>query len=1064
LIFPLVPPVLRTSDEIMLIRAFLVLAILGGAVHRVAAADVLEHVDLPRLLDPATRKEEVVKMLARQDAASGHHFKRSNFRLVTCPQGAGLEPLHMLMVDFGKMLFEGSRLPGAYEVDRIDELFPLEDLGIVDMSSPDGPGLERLDQYVITVFDPAGQEIRPFKGNTMINSGYLADFDHDGITDRLDCMNYGVDKALDVQVMELWSVEREPRQLLNVLYNWHPRTADEANAWDYECFDDDKDGLIEIGFGPKSQERRREVVFRWNKASSTFLAENLDQQPHVRVLANSDPWKQVVEIHAAGGLHYPLIAEGPDRPRIPEKVLSVPRPYQFQSLEGRSDEDIAREMGGKPVADAFHPADAPDTHLPEGFWKMDPKSAALALVEANRTPAHRKMVRIAMDDRGEVKPPADGWLAYDFKSSSCYVSTLGLTVLRFGNDKPYLFQAASSSNGFVGGNPIADRAGHGFRLISLSADEARFLSQTLFWLDRIRSRSASEDRFGGGTHSTADGSATLDWSGGNHKPRRVQGTVWHGPSKAARWSDNYDQSTCINFCGYLLTVALPEHLAGRWDQTPELDHRSLITPLVERLKPRADSNARDELASVVLTMLARHRTDPLPSPVLSVLVNCAGDSGLSVTLPALEELNGKIHPSGGSELEFRELEIRFKNQYGPPDDPEGKKQWQRYQSLRVSMAYDIGCQLREPLPRAIAQLSALYQPARLIKMADGNDASATWALQQLQLHQPEAYADTLIDSFRDADPRSHGMIFSTLAAAYPPGARLLRDTLTAQQKVDLAIQLAAFERQTEPELAVSRIPELLEIARDAAGLRDYNERGPAIELLTDLPLDEMQRVQFEAILLAELKSPQRRPFKISILPWVTTALIKLPDPDRHWDALVEASDRATESGEFYQFLDALSALAKPETRMSQLVDFIRPCFTSHGGRMNDLFAVALALDLRELAPEIAHLASTGPDVEDGRCANGWGGDFTGPGNNRYHLARNVTALWAETDADTLAKMWLALVISHPGEFSRTSIIARRLREGFRAALGAASPDVREKLTAQTRTLQYQSPYLLDEAK
>lgn len=61
-----------------------------------------------------------------------------------------------------------------------------------------------------------------------------------------------------------------------------------------------------------------------------------------------------------------------------------------------------------------------------------------------------------------------------------------------------------------------------------------------------------------------------------------------------------------------------------------------------------------------------------------------------------------------------------------------------------------------------------------------------------------------------------------------------------------------------------------------------------------MPLDEIQRAQFEEILLVELKSPQRRPFNLSILPFVTVALIKLPDPDRHWDALVKASDQATE--------------------------------------------------------------------------------------------------------------------------------------------------------------------------
>ncbi len=1058
----------------MMQRRFIAVVLVGGCLLQVATGDMLEQVDLPKLIDPATRKAEVVGMLARQDEATKQMlkrgdftFKRRDFRLVTCPQRDGRQPLQMLLVDHGEMLFKHPTLPDAYEADGLDELFPTMDKELVDKSSTTGPGLERLGNYVITIFDPDGQEIRPFGGNTMIDSGHVADFNRDGIMDRLDRVNYGVEDRQNVRVLELRSVEREPRQILTVIYNWHPREAEEANAWDYECFDEDKDGLIEIGFGPRDQERRREVVFRWDKTKATYIAKDLATQPRLRVLDDTDIQKQLKAIKDAGGHRYPLLAA---KAGHPVEVSIPPKPFQFQSLKGRSDEEIVRAMGGKPAPDAFHPADAPDTHLPEGFWKMEPKAAALAFAEANRMPAHRQMFRIAIDDRNDVRPPAAGWLVHDFKSSGCYVSTTSMTVLRFGIEKPYIFQSGTSKNGMVGANPLADRAGHALRLIPVSQDEARFLSETLFWLDRIRTRSSKDDPFGGGPFggdiiSSADGSGTLDFQGGNQEPRRVAGRLWLDPSLASRWKNDYDQNTCINLADYLLTDALPKHLIGRWDTTPQ-DHRSLITPLADRVKPREDSAARDELAFIVLAALERHRTDPWPAAALARLVNCAGDSGLPQTLPVLEEINGKLAPPSSLETEFRGLEVKFTGRYGSPNDAEGKQQWERYQSLRRQMAYDIPCQLREPLARAIKQLGAIFEALPLVKMAEANDASAAWALQQLQIYHPKEYADTLIVAFRDADPKSRGMIFSTLAAAYPEGAKLLRETLTAQQAAALAIELASFEQKKEPELAKSRIPELLEIAKDAVGIRDYGERGPAIELLSALPLDEAQRAKFEELLLAELKTPQRRPFKISILPWITTALVKLPDPDRYWDALVQGAEQATEFGEFYGFLNALStlALANPEKRMGQLVDFIRPCFTRHEGMMNDLFAVALSLDLRGLAPEIQHLASTGPDVPDGECANGLGGKFTGPENNRYHFARHVIALWQESDADTLARMWLALVIAHPGDFARTSIIAVKLRERFRSALAAASPEVREKLTTQTRKLSNQSPYLLEEPK
>ncbi len=1010
----------------------------------VSTADTLEKVDLKKLLDPATRQAEVVGLLERRDAASKYKFKRSDFRLVACPQGPGKDPLHVLLVDFGEMIFDHAPPRDAYEPDGLDELFPPEKEVIADHSTPGAPGLERLEKRVVTVFDQEGREIRPFGGANMIDSGFLTDFNGDGIVDRMDHTNYGVDKSLNVQVLELRSVEREPRPILSVLFNWHPREAEKANGWDYECFDDDKDGLIEIGFGPKDQERRREVVFRWNKASSVYVAENASSQPHVRVLANTDLWTQLKEIKVAGGPHYPLIDE---KSAVADKVSGVPKPYKFQSLKGSSDEEIARVMGGKSKADSFHPADAPDTRLPEGFWNMAPKAAALALVEANRTPEHRKMVRLKVDDRNQVRPPESGWLAYHYQSSGCYVSSSSLTVLRFGLEEPFIFQSGSSRNGVVGANPLADRTGHALRMIRVSKEEARFLSETLFWLNRIRSRSLKKDHFGGHMSSTADGSSSMDFQAIGQPPRRVEGTLWFGSSLAGRWDDDYDQNTCVNFADFLLTDALPKHLAGRWDDTP-LEHRNLATPLEERLQPRETSDERERQTALIRSTFERHRSDPWPVSALALLVNCAGEGGLIGTLPMLEELDKKIGPPGAKEVELGKLEKRFKGQFGSPDDPEGKNQWERLELLREQMVFDLPCQLREPLARAIKQLRAISKPDLLLKLADGNDATTTWALQQLQLQHPEDYADTLIARFLDADLRSRKMIFSTLATAHPPGAKRLRGMLNQQQAIDLAIELAGFESKDEPALAKTRIPALLDIFRDESGARDYGERGPAIELLTALPLDPQQQAQFEGLLLAELKSPRRNEFKISIYPWVVGALVKCPDPDRHWDALVGSSKNTTQFDEFRNLLDALVTLtvAKPDVRKPQLVEFLRPHFVHHGGMMNDLFRVALALDLRPLTPEIEHLASSGPEVEEGNCAEGWGGGFTGPGNERYHEARHIITLWKEPDADTRAKMWTAMVLDSPGRYSgQSDPISKNLRAHYLSTIAAASPPVSEAL-------------------
>ncbi|HEX5791203.1 MAG TPA: hypothetical protein VFY13_08610, partial [Luteolibacter sp.] len=281
-----------------------------------------------------------------------------------------------------------------------------------------------------------------------------------------------------------------------------------------------------------------------------------------------------------------------------------------------------------------------------------------------------------------------------------------------------------------------------------------------------------------------------------------------------------------------------------------------------------------------------------------------------------------------------------------------------------------------------------------------------------------------------------------LAAAYPPGAKKLRDSLTKPQQAEMAIELAGFEQKHEPGLAKSRVPALMEILRDSTGKRNWQERGPAIDLLSELPLDAGQQSAFESLLLAELKNPRRDDVAMSALGHVVPALARLPEPDRHWNALVSADKNADGFGEIDQLIDTLAelALAKPDPRMRDFARFLKPRFSRCKGLMDDLFLTALALDLRELAPDIARLASSGPEVADGEGAHSWSGGFTGPGNQRYHTARHVTAIWLEPDADTRAMLWAGLLVKQPYEFRGDSAIAGALRDRFRGALQSASKE------------------------
>lgn len=191
---------------------------------------------------------------------------------------------------------------------------------------------------------------------------------------------------------------------------------------------------------------------------------------------------------------------------------------------------------------------------------------------------------------------AAGWLVLDSNSAADYTACGSLTVLRFGIDRPFLFQTGTSCNGEVDANPLADRTGHTLRLIPLSVAEARFLADTLYWLGRVRGLAndpANSKTVCAG--SSADGLGTLDWLIEKQAPRHIKGTLWAMRSLAAAWRGKFDDTTCLNFTDVLLTEGLPAHLGNRWDTAAPLTHRNLTTPLPERLQPREDNAARDQL-------------------------------------------------------------------------------------------------------------------------------------------------------------------------------------------------------------------------------------------------------------------------------------------------------------------------------------------------------------------------------------------------------------------------------------------------------------------------------------
>ena len=1034
-----------------------------------AEDDKLLTADLKKLADPAQRQAEV----ARLAECDGLEKVLQAYRLLEAPQKDG-PPLLVLTAEYG-LHFTSSVTPGedGYAIDKPEELFGKEETKSADADGgasaprrgvPVGsttPDLERFPQSLLLVFDPAGKEIRPFDGNNLIDGGYIYDLNRDGILDRADSPNYGVEGADDqsVEVFELESFEAESRMQLRVIFNWHPRSADDANDWTYTCFDDNDDGVAEIGFGPenaKSDEERRRFVFRWDAATKAYSAGGIPLNSHIRVVT---PGQSLEDIAKAGGLGYPLLKKGDEEespapepapgkdPKAP--VIAKGKPYNFRSLKDASDADMLAFFRGRERRDSLDaPEDAVPNQVPEGFWTMAPKQAALALADINRATGHRAKRKLAVDDRGGISPPESGWYVYHWGSSSCYSYSSHACSLRFGKEQCWLLESDYNSNGVVGQNPLADQAGHTARVIPLSQDEARFLASTLFWLDRVRSEG---DKSGSSSmgFSTADGNGALHLLADGEAAREVATeTVWATNAVSDRWSGDYTPEVFINLVEYFLGEALPAHLGKRWEVAPEIDQRSLVTPLEKRLEPRLDDSARKQLTGNLQEAFKRHWVDPVPASAIVRLVECIGEEALIDLRPDLEKLKTTLPAENAEDKEFGALEKRFSfDHFGNAerDDPDKHpKDYKRYQDLIEKRRFKPGPVLREPLAATLRKLDLASDPKRLEKEADANNELSLWALDRLRKSFPQAWQDYLVVRFREGNLEARRNLFDTLATAFPEGGKALVDLMTPKEQAELIIEITASEVKAAPERAANRGPALLEMIAERK--EDYLRRGKAMDLLPKIKLSEEQNAKAIELLLKEIKDPHTGEYGLNTSATAVDALSRLPGAAEHIDAIV-----ATGKGGIHSFDTGLGALERLTTgradRTERLEAYVAPCLEEHIGFMNDVFLAALAFDLRGLKPAISNHATEGPDIVDGDGADYSGGNFKGPAGQRYHAGREVLALWSEEDAATLGRMWIALAAARTHQFDPQwrgdAGASRALREKAAAAIARLPEDQRQ---------------------
>lgn len=975
--------------------------------------EALLHADLEKLRDPVAGAVEA----ARLSGCDGKETIVTGYRLLPCPQPEGAAAMHALMVtrryDFGSRYVPEEE----YVTEDLEGLFGIGK-GAVPVVFEVGP--QRIEEAHLMVFDDQGGELRPFGGNNVIDSGYFCDFNRDGVLERGDTTHYGVDVAgvSSVEVFELETVTRDPERLLAVAFNWDLDDADDVDDWGFECRDEDGDGFLEIRFGAEQGRDETvipEVVFRWDAEAGKYVSSEVGDHPRARLIQPDEKLAELAEAGIFGALAKPKSGKGSGKPALAAEKRD---PYVFKSLKGAADKQMIAFFSGRSDRSLDdEPEDVVETRMPDGFWEKPAKEAALALAEANRTATHRAHWKLAIDDRDGIAPPESGWLVHSWGSSGCYSFSSHQIALSFGVAEPVLAVIESNSIGVVGRNAWADQPGHSARLIPLAPDEARFLADTVFWLDRIRSWSPEKDddrMFG--LSSTADGHASIDLHETGKAPHQLaSGTVWATSEVSSRWKGDYNREVFVNLAELLFGSGLPKRLGERWEVAPEVERHSLVTPTSERLEGRESTDLRQQLSETLGSMLD---LPDLPASVLAEIVQAAGDDSLVPLLPRLEGLSTTLPPRDDEDEEYEKLEKRFeRDHFGNRlrDEPdEHREAWERLLALREKRRFDPAAVLREPLQQVIDRLKVAQDAAGLMRMVMEGAADSRWALLQLRRLDPEAWAGLLEEQFGAAAAEERRQIFSTLAAGHPATAERLASSLEGRRLVDLIIEVSRFHVSAVPEAVAGDIPVLMELVKDREA--NYIRRIEAMELLSGMELPAEVLAEFTGLMVSEIRNPQVGDYGMGTRGSALAALGKLPAAGDHLDVFLEVEDPG--SSEFSTLAGVLNQhLKDPDERAERMESWMRRRIETSSGMMSHHFITCLAFDLRGLASEIEAFASEGPEVADGQAAEWSGGSFEGPAGQRYHAAREISALWSETEAATRARMWICFAAAHAYEFA-----------------------------------------------
>lgn len=654
--------------------------------------------------------------------------------VIVCPQPNGNEPLYMVLDSF----FFPEPIWGnsAYKIKNEEKLFPVEDARAMYTSLKD-PGF--------VLFNADGESVGPYGGNNVIYSpGIVKDINGDGLIERADHTNYHSDRSSSFKgpyyttIFQVSTILPKPKVLLTVLYNRG------KNEWSYRFADPDGDGVFDIKLGTMTTDGLKvKAIFRWDKAKGKYVGVNGDSGAHFVRMENENIPEQIKKFDK----------EVPEFPADPDYVDYDSRDWQTWSLKGDS---------------------MIKTRLPEGFWKLDPKQGALALSEANRYPGHKEIYRIAMDDLDGQAPPESGSISFSTAYSQYF--------LRADPVESYLVYLRSNTNGGIFYNYGNNRPPYDIRICKLSYKNAKHLSDTLWWLDRIRTqRVIKSNTISIEMGPTNDGIGSIIMRPSGKSPIiEYTGTTWATQSIAERWRSDYNRDTFLNLSEFLISSFLTERLGANWSQYDQ--NQSWDTEGSPQYQTEALARTR-EFAEQIIEMFTLDET-AISYGLMCRAVHFAGDFTLAHLAQQLKEIEAQLPESknGPRTYEIVMAEMDKVNNKIPGADhitrkALGKKWdrlWKESKDLRTSTGASGIENLRNAIKVSLKQIELVNDAEALQKWASSKDQGFQWALQQLRKIDRKRYVSSLEWQLKESEGYWAQKIFAEIASIDPERAKELK--------------------------------------------------------------------------------------------------------------------------------------------------------------------------------------------------------------------------------------------------------------------------------------------------